>query len=625
MREVVVDLETTVNGPGNSPEAHYPANRVLMWGWRAADNLRGAGTGADLMRKLNDYIKRGPVRLIGHNLKFDLKYLIREYPKFPWHELDYYCTMYSEYRQSGHKHRFMSLEKACKYRGVPYTKSLDIGSLLAGGLKMEDIPEADLERYVREDVLATKILYNQQLLANGYRECHHNHVLPLAYMELLGLALDVPMIEQKMKALVLKEQFAANKIVLSIEALLEWDDGGKFDARDIKFTAPRTISYMLTGEPSTGLTTGRKTAVFKRGCHPLLKPSMVCSYWPNTTPGHLGYPMPAKKLNELIGATNLGFLSDILEYRKIQKLTGTYFGPFLEAARTQPSLHPKLNTCLTRTGRLSSSSPNGQNMPPEARNVVKSRNGQLREIDFQQLEIVALAHLSRDPMLINDINAGEDIHFRTGQRVMGWKTPNDMNDKDRKLVKNVNFGLIYGGGAKGLSLQTGQPVHLIKELIKGFFDRYPTVEKWQKAFYTEVANNLRPAGHKDGEQIYDSVVWVDKAQRYFYFIEADSPMWIRKKTGRNFSFKPTETKNYPVQGFAGGDIVMTALYELYLDLVDQVNTDIVMTVHDSILVDTGMPTNELGLIMDQVCRRIEQRFNLPFELSFDITSGDHWQ
>jgi DNA polymerase I-like protein with 3'-5' exonuclease and polymerase domains len=100
---------------------------------------------------------------------------------------------------------------------------------------------------------------------------------------------------------------------------------------------------------------------------------------------------------------------------------------------------------------------------------------------------------------------------------------------------------------------------------------------------------------------------------------------VRVKTGRRYSFKPTETKNYPVQGFAGGDIVMVALSILWERLYGKEGTCLRMTVHDSILVDTDMSDTELQIIMDSVCGETEHLLGISIPLKFDIQSGSTWQ
>jgi DNA polymerase-1 len=412
---------------------------------------------------------------------------------------------------------------------------------------------------------------------------------------------------------------------------LEWSNGDLLQPKDLKYTSPRTISYLLTGEPSAGLTKRvRKNIVWKKGKKPMLTSHEVQSIWGSILPSNLGYPLAKSKLDDIAlvcSGRAARLVKALVDFRALDKVIGTYYGPFLEEldATGQGHIYPKLNMCSTSTGRLSSSNPNGQNMPEEARGLVESLFGNMKEIDFKQLEVVGLAVLSQDPTLINDLMLGKDIHFESGKSVMGWKNPSDMTDKDRKTVKGVNFGLIYGGGAKGISAQTGTDVKIVKALIKSFYARYPGVADWQEDFYSNVASKLSVAGMENGEQIYHSLVEDTTSGRRFYFKEAAAPQWVRAKTGRRYSFKPTETKNYPVQGFAGGDIVMVALTLLWEQLYGREGTALRMTVHDSILVDTDMSDTELTSIMEDVCGETAHLLGISIPLKFDIQSGSSWQ
>jgi DNA polymerase I-like protein with 3'-5' exonuclease and polymerase domains len=625
---VTVDLETTVNGgqKSDSPEAHYTNNRVLVWGYRAYSTTRVNKDCKALRRTLIDIIQGGDTpRIIGHNLKFDLKYMIRYIDGVDWTKCQFYCTMYNEYRDSGHRKKFTSLEDACNDCGVRYVKGLDLGVILASGTKMEDIPYADLEKYGAEDVDAAYNLYHAQVGNPNYKYCSHDHVLPLAHMELLGLTLDVGMTKTKMYSLASQEASLGAWLRGYVESTLQWDDNSTpFEADTIKWMAPRTISYILTGYPEGGIAKGTKRNAVLVG-NPILSKAQIAQVWGKKKPTNLGYPMAKGNLED-VGLLGAGmYVSKLLEYRGIQKLMGTYYGPFLEEAKIQGTIHPKMNMCIAATGRLSSSNPNGQNMPEVARECFVSEFGEFQEIDFKQLEVVALAIMSQCPVLIKDIQDGVDLHYQTGKDVFGWTTPNDMNEKDRKIVKGVNFGLIYGGGANGLAFQTGQPIALVKQLIAAFYSRYPRVAEWQKEFYTLVTQNLQPGGFKNGEQFYTSTVEEPIYGRRYTFVEGDAPAWVRAKTGRKFSFKPTETKNYPVQGFAGGDIVMMALVLLYKELYHVSTTEIRMTVHDSILVDSNLTNAELNKIMKKVCAVIVSNYRFPFDLKFDIQSGKHWQ
>ncbi len=628
MSTYIVDLETTNDGgpEGDSPEAHWNNNKVIIGGWKTyAFGSVSQDLDALIKSIMDDVVHCRHCTLVGHNLKFDLKYLIRDYPTVPWAMLDYVCTMHRTYRLSGHKHKFSGLEHSCGLYGIAFTKGLDLKAILSSGLKMTDIPLSDLEPYLDEDVIATEALYAAQV--QQFTNDHialplSNHTLPLAAMELAGLPLDKKKCEAKMKSLMNDEKQHIASLFKHATDNLEWNDGVPIIPDDIKVNAPRTISYLLTGSPTTGLVKGKRSIVLKG--QPLLLTADITKYWPGVIPTHLGYPLPVAKLQEIANEGHRLPLS-VMAYRLVTKLMGTYYGPFLHRASTQGHVYPKMHMCSTATGRGSSAEPNGQNMPPEARECFVNEHGIFHDIDFKQLEVCALAACSGDPMLIRDLQSGVDLHFETGKKVMGWKVPADMTKKTRTIVKTVNFGLIYGGGATALARQSGASVKVVKDLIKGFYARYPRVAEWQKEFYEEVVKNMTASHIDEGEQVYTSNVTLPISNREFHFREQKSPVWLIHKTGRKFSFKPTETKNYPVQGFAGGDIVMDVLVELYRELESEPNTCIRMSVHDSILIDTDLGADWITTAMEAACQIVQLRYSLPFELKFDLESSKHWQ
>jgi len=372
----------------------------------------------------------------------------------------------------------------------------------------------------------------------------------------------------------------------------------------------------LTGQPTSLQITNKWSVHYHPGFGP------IYNAWPHSSkPTNLGFPMSEDILNQLSDPLS----KYTLEYRKANKLLGTYVGPFLHASSVQGTIHPKLNTTVTATGRLSSSAPNGQNCPPEARALIRAPQGMhMEEIDFSQLEVVASACVTGCMPLQQALAKGEDIHFNSGKRVMGWKTPSDMTKESRTLVKNVNFGVIYGGKSIGLSKQTGVDKVIIQKLIDAFYTAYPQVAKWQRDLFEEVVDNMQADGIKGGEQVYSSQYTDPFSKRRFLFKEQKSPPWLRKKTGRAWSFSPNQIYNYPIQGFAGGDIVMFALTRLWRSLHPLHIANFVMTVHDSILleVDDGV---DIQAHMDRACRETEQHFNLPVRLSFEIKQGTTWQ
>jgi len=629
IRALIFDLETThKGGPDNdSPEAHWPINEVVMAGWCTFDggvvSPIETGTLDDLMLEITDDYQY----LVAHNLKFDLKYIMRncDYPNSLGYN-NLWCTMTHEYLVSGHEHKFISLEDACDKRGIVGKKTFDLSAYIEAGGTVETMPKDQLEEYLKMDV---ELLW--QLFISQLKDKHKydmDYIYPLAEMELNGL----PVNDEKLKyeASVAHGvcdtfiQYMKNKIKVTCE----WVDGSPVTDADfekkIKPTANRTLSFLITGEPEKLKTTSDKwTLQFKQGGKTVVIPSIISSIWPDK-PNHLGYSMDEKHVDKLCTTLPKHWATMIPEWRKHDKLLNTYYLPFINMSQFTGCVHPKLNTTATATGRLSSSRPNGQNMPKEARELIQApEDWFIGEIDFSQLEVVALAMLCKDKQLIEDINNGEDIHFNTGKMVMGWRTPDDMDKETRRKVKNVNFGAIYGGKAPGLSYQTGIDKGTVQKLINHLYHRYPGIATWQRSFYEDVVENLKPNGHDaDGEQMYKSTV--EQGGRTYTFFETPSPRWLRAKMGRSYSFNPNQVYNYPIQGYAGWAIVLQYLRRLWGSCAfDEVR--FLMTVHDSILI--MFPKNELRNVQNTITTslemfREEHDIDMPLNLNFEWNT--HW-
>jgi DNA polymerase I-like protein with 3'-5' exonuclease and polymerase domains len=635
---IYLDLETMASGgpDGNSPDAEWSTNKILLVGYKTdtCDDVYIDEGLQFLEQSMYEEIEEtGSVDLCAHNAKFDIKYLMRELPVFPWHNVTVWDTMTFEYLESGHRESFCTLERAAELNGVTFSKSLNLGALLAAGTKMEDIPREELEPYLIEDV---EVLAKIQL-AQQARCCHHkmDHILPLAEMELNGLPFDVHGAEAVATMLQWEIDEAQENIVEWILQECEWQDGSALSRDDftemvypkskcIKPLANRTLSHLLTGHPADVKITPKWR--FKLKGSPILDPAGVARLYGSMKPTHIGYPLDESwidKINLHLGKS-FTLLDFVLQHRKAYKVVNTYLLPMLRQARINGTVHPKLNTSITSTGRLSSSQPNGQNMPPEVRKLITATSADkvLEEIDYSQLETVCAAALSWDTNLIDDLKHGVDIHYNTAAQVFGQ----DNAKEKRKLAKNVNFGILYGGKARGLSLTTGVDETTIKKLIDAFFDSYPGVRTWQKEFFEDVVDNMVPHDVRTGVQRYRSDYVLPISGRKFRFIETQAPDWIQRKTGRPFSFSPNHTANYPIQGFAGGDLVMEGLVWLWRQVRSCYDWDDVkfrLTVHDSMLLERYNYIN-LASEYEDMCWHIQRTFKLPVEIKVDVDSGFNW-
>lgn len=637
---VVLDIETTCNGPDDSPEAHFIENKPLIWGWAAIPTfgepvVQTNKRGDELLRQIDEMYERNHdmVTIVAHNAKFDIKYLMKVNPLYPWEErVTCYCTMYAEYRLAGHNEQFMGLEKACKSRGIDYKKSLDLGALLRSGIKMENIPDDDLNTYVHGDVVATMQLFCLQIQDSGIENVRHGHIMALAAIENNGLLLDIKKAQHELTQLGFKRSAALHSLNTIMRRHMEWDfytekrgplkgtyDKPEFDPTDVNPTAPRTISFILTGQPANKIAKGVKRKAILRQ-DPLLSSKQIKDIW-DTPPTHLGYPMDEESLKKVAKVLKSDYIDTIMEFRQCTKLMNTYLGPLLAIASRPESIdgaiYPTLNYVRTATGRLSSSNPNGQNMPEIIRQLFYSRKGEMAEIDFKQLEVVALAILSGCQNLAKDLLDGADIHYRVGKTVYNWASPKDMCQKDRKHVKGVVFGVLYGGTAYGLSQSTGLPRKLVKQIMDSLYATYPGIAVWHSSTIRQVESQKKPDGFINGEQSYVSD-WTDPvSKRKFRFKTQAS------KYHKGLTFRPTQIKNYPVQGFAGGDIVMVSLEKLWRKLDKRVGR-LRMTVHDSIVVDWKGTHEQLAKTMTEVCEETKKELGISLPLLFDIEYGKYW-
>lgn len=649
MLTIALDLETTNDGPDGCPEAHWQANDVILCGYSVDGNDVIVEKSTDNLVELiqGECYRGNQVLLVGHNIKFDLKYLYRD--KQFQNIIDIYseylhvtCTMTGHYRISGHHVKFPSLEETANEFGVKFTKSLDLDDLIKNGVKMRDIPLADLEPYLRSDVEAVSEIYKQ--MHPHLKQLDHDYILQLVEMEMEGLPIDKDKCQQMANEAWTTLESCENFGRAYCKKVLEWSNGDPIETNDferksqaLKPFAPRTLSYLLTGEPSTGICKrGNKYVRFKQGMIPIMSHAEVSKVW-NLKPTHLGYPLPEDKVaavGDVLRGRNSAIVNNLLDFRAANKLYNTYLCPFLEVIKHpkwhgQDTIHPKYNTAQTATGRLSSSNPNGQNIPPEAKKVICASipSHELYELDFKQLEIVALAAVSQCPDLIRVLNSGADIHYETGRKVYGWSDPSEQTEELRRLVKGVNFGLLYGGGPATISKQTGAPKKLVKQLIEAFYDSFPGVAKWQRQFFEEVCGAMVQDHYdKNGEVVYKSTVYLpdDFGGRCFTFVEKESPKWLKTKFGRSYSFKPTETKNYPIQGFAGGDITMAALHLLKREAY-KMDMYFRATVHDSILVETGRGLGYVKALAEWVALEVGAMYNLPCDLKLEVEHGYYWK
>lgn len=259
-------------------------------------------------------------------------------------------------------------------------------------------------------------------------------------------------------------------------------------------------------------------------------------------------------------------------------------------------------------------------------------DGVIMEADFSQLEVIHLAHLTKCPRLISDIQSGMDMHTVRAAELFD-KPESQVEKGERKVAKVLSFSLQYGAGAKSMAATWNVDVELTTKFIENYYGRYPEIREWQTQQQERVEANKKVTTErtKKGHQKSKSVIGTETGRRYTFW-EYDAPKFMVDR-GKLTGFNPPEIKNYQVQGGATGDIVPMALGDVYLWLLDQglEEAKLVNTVHDSIILDVPRRlayTIASGVkeIMESSPELYENYFDVEYTLPLkvEVTCGPSW-
>ena len=298
----------------------------------------------------------------------------------------------------------------------------------------------------------------------------------------------------------------------------------------------------------------------------------------------------------------------ILEHRTLSKLKTTYTDRLpLQISKKTNRVHTSFHQAITTTGRLSSSDPNLQNIPIRTedgrriRQAFESPKGyQLISADYSQIELRVMAHLSEDQGLVSAFNNGEDIHTRTACEVFNISI-DKLTNEQRRNAKAINFGLIYGISAFGLSRQLRISRNLAAEYIDNYFARYPAVRKYM--------DSTREAAKSKGyvETLYG---------RRLYLPEINTGNAMRRQAAERAAI------NAPVQGTAA-DIMKKAMLTVHLELKkSKSDAKMILQVHDELVIES--PQEESKEISNLLLTSMSKAANLIVPLEVDIGIGSNW-
>ncbi|MCD4747581.1 MAG: DNA polymerase I [Bacteroidales bacterium] len=302
-------------------------------------------------------------------------------------------------------------------------------------------------------------------------------------------------------------------------------------------------------------------------------------------------------------------IRNILDYRSLAKLKSTYVDalPDLVNPRTG-RIHTSYNQAVAATGRLSSNNPNLQNIPIRTERgreirkafVPRNKNYKLLAADYSQIELRIIAELSKDEGLIQAFKDGLDIHSSTASKIYNVKLE-DVTKEQRRNAKTVNFGIVYGISAFGLSERLNIPRKEAKRIIDQYFEKYPAVKEY-------MTKTIEFAG-KNGY-----VETIMGRRRYLRDINSNNAV-VRGFAERN-------AINAPIQG-SSADMIKIAMINIYKILTEkQLKTKMILQVHDELIFDTYK--DELDIVKPIVLENMQNAIKLNIPIVVDMNTGENW-
>ncbi|AQS94146.1 DNA polymerase I [Polaribacter sp. BM10] len=512
------------------------------------------------------------IEKIGHNLKYDIKVLSNYNMPVKGKLFD---TMIAHYLINPDMRHNMDMlaETYLNYQPVSITEL--IGKKGKNQLSMRVVPIKDQTEYAVEDADITfqlKQLFTSELESGNVTRLFNDIELPLVSvltaMEIEGINVNTDFLKDL--------SIALSNDINRLEKEIYEQAGEEFN-----IASPKQLGIVLF----------EKMELVKK-------------------------PKKTKTGQYKTGEDILSFLAkdhkiirDIQEYRQYKKLQSTYVDALPNEINAKTGrIHTEYMQAVAATGRLSSNNPNLQNIPirtergREVRKafVPKNDNYVLLAADYSQIELRIIAALSEEENMINAFKNGEDIHASTAAKVFNVALE-DVTREQRSNAKTVNFGIVYGVSAFGLSNQTNLSRSEAKELIDTYYETYPKL----KAYMTSQVEFAREKGY---------VETVLNRRRYLKDINSRNAM-VRSGAERN-------AVNAPIQGSAA-DIIKLAMINIHNRFEkENFKSKMLLQVHDELVFDAHK--EELEIIRPIIKHEMENAFKMSVPLDVEIDLGENW-
>ncbi|MCX6235050.1 MAG: DNA polymerase I [Bacteroidetes bacterium] len=512
------------------------------------------------------------IEKIGQNLKFDISIL-------KWYDMEVkgklFDTMLAHYviqPDLRHNMDFLS-ETYLNYKPVPI-ESL-IGKKSEGQLSMRVIDIETVKDYSAEDAdvtLQLKYVFEPMMQEANTRELFDTIEMPLvpvlAAMEAEGINIDPNVLTEY--SVQLRDQIKDLERIIHEQAGMEFNISSPKQLGEVLYE-----KLQISGNPKL-----TKTKQYSTSEDVLQK---------------MSYRHP--------------IIQNILDYRSLTKLKSTYVDvlPALANPRTG-RIHSSFNQAVAATGRLSSNNPNMQNIPVrtekgrEIRKAFVPRNSDytLLSVDYSQIELRIIAEMSGDEGMIEAFRQGLDIHAATAARVFGVPL-SEVNGDMRRKAKTVNFGIIYGISAFGLSERLNIPRKESADIIAQYFTQYPRI----KQYMDDTIAFARANGY---------VETIMKRRRYIRDITSGNAV-VRGFAERN-------AINAPIQGSAA-DMIKIAMISIFNELQKRgLRTKMILQVHDELVFD--MPKDEANIIMPVIREKMTTAIPMRVQIDVEMKTGDNW-
>ena len=524
--------------------------------------------GKYVIERVKEVMEDASIPKVGQNIKYDIEVLSAYHIEVKG---ELYDTMVAHYLidpESRHGMDTLS-RRYLSYRTMSYEE------MMGGEKDIRRVPKDRLKDYACEDADITLRLwetFEPMLTEKGVKTLFHTLEMPLvkvlSQMEATGVCIDTAALKE------LSSSFSQQ--LTDIENRIYEVAGGTFN-----LNSPKQLGEVL----------------FQRlGIGDKLKKTRT------------GKISTSEEVLSALAPEN-PIVADILEYRSLGKLISTY----LEALPREINpitgrVHTSYNQTLTATGRLSSSSPNLQNIPIRTPRGSKIRaaftssdkSRIIMAADYSQVELRIIASLSDEEAMIDAFAAGEDIHRSTAARVFGVGI-DEVTKEQRSHAKSVNFGIIYGISAHGLTRQTSLTHRQAGEVIKSYYEAYPRLTDYIES-------------QKEFARTHGYVETIMGRRRYLPDINSRNAT-VRGMAERN-------AVNAPIQGSAA-DIIKRAMIDIN-DVINKENLSsrMIMQVHDELVFD--VTREELEYMKDMVREKMQGAWVHRVPLLVEIGVGDNW-